>query len=290
MIDKILDKIIDRTPLLIVIIGALIFVFGATGYLPVGSQGIQVGDDRWRLGLGAVGVVMVLMGLAFVWRETQGTKGRAMTQSAYLLCGLNKLTRTGGNFQDFVIKRPGGNINAVYYLWADTYKACMINAYVDNNDHFLRVAFNNKPGSYASNLAIRPYAEQALENTYPKAYLSFEARIPPDQSDPSLLKEVSIGVRVVNGWLQHWEYSDKPGEYIQFAVEGNAWRKIQVELNSAHWSLFQGDGNLHHGPANPEFKILSAVVLEVGSYNVPGRPGPGAGILDIRQVKLEEIT
>ena len=288
MMEKILEKIVDRSPLVFVFIGILMFIFGAIGEFSIGSQIIKVSDPRWQLGSGLIGGIMVLTGLLLSWKESQSPKNKGIGATANFYGGLDKVTRNDNNFQDFKITRPGGNINAVHYLWADTYKASTINAHIDNDDHFLRIEFNNKPGSYASNLAIRPYAEQALQNTHTKAYLTFEARIPPKYSKPSMSDSVAVGVRVVNGWNQHWEYSDKPGEYIQFPIKDSKWKKFQVDLSSSHWNRFQGDGNRFSGPANAEFKIISAVVFEVGSHNVPGRPGAGSGVLDIREIKIEE--
>jgi len=287
MYEKILDSIFNRSFLVILIIGLLAIVSGATGEIPILDKSLPDEDSVLRISFGIIGGIMVFMGLFKFWKEGQTTKSVNTWKNIYLYSGLDLQTRSDNNFQDFHILRPGGNINAVSYLWADTYVGNTINAFVDNDDHFLRIEFNNKPGSYPSNLAIRPNAEKALENTYSKAIITFEART-PNLKKSSKKENIAFGVRVVNGWLQHWEYSDKPGEYRQFQINNSSWKKHQVELHGSSWNLFQSDGNRFQGPTKPDFNIITAIVIEVGTYNVPGRLGNGAGIIDIRQIKLEE--
>jgi hypothetical protein len=297
MLEKTIEKLISRTPLVIVVIGVVMFIIGASGSFPIGNPPVQIVDLSGRISLGIIGFILVAVGLLFVWREEFAAggirqfaaKGDEMPLKFYTFCGLDEITRSEDVFQDFDIKRPGGNINAVYYLWADTYKASSINAFVNSEERFLRISFNNEPGCYPGNIAIRPKAEQALANTLQKPYLAFEARIPREASQNSRqLEKVSIVVRIVNGWLQYWVYEDKPGESIQFLVEGSEWRRFSVDLRSTHWYLFHSDGNVHYGPKNAEFSIVSGVILELGSYNVPGRPGPGEGMVDIREIRLAD--
>ena len=194
--------------------------------------------------------------------------------------------RTGDVFQDFV-RRPNDNINAVYYLWADVFTASQIDASVQD-ESFLRISFNNQPGSYPCNVAIRPESEQALKNDPQKRYISFEARIPEESlQDEDLLSEVAIGIRLVNGWLQHWEYAMYPHEYIQFKLNNSEWKSCFVLLDDAHkWNLFKADGNHLYGPEEPDFGIIASVIIEVGGYKGPGRPSEGKGIIDIRAIRL----
>ncbi len=297
MLEKTIEKLISRTPLVIVVIGVAMVIIGASGSFPIGNPPVRIVDLSGRISLGAIGFILVAVGLLFLWREEFAVKGIGefaadgdeMSLKFYTFFGLDEITRSGDVFQDFDIKRPGGNINAVYYLWADTYKASSINAFVNSEERFLRISFKNESGSYPSNIAIRPKSEQALANTLQKPYLSFEARIPQEAvQNNTLLEKVSIVVRVVNGWLQYWVYEDKPGESIQFPVEGGEWRRFSVDLRSTHWHLFRSDGNMYYGPKKAGFSIVSGVILELGSYNVPGRPGPGEGMVDIRHIRLAD--
>ena len=54
--------------------------------------------------------------------------------------------------------------------------------------------------------------------------------------------------------------------------------------------LFQSDGNYLYGPKEPDFKIISSVIVEMGKYKVPGRPCEGEGVIDIRSIKLTEYN
>src|SRR6185503_2621682 len=70
MPDKaVLEKLIDRAPLAIVIIGVLVFIIGAAGGLPVGNPPLQVVDFVWRIGLGAMGLILTTAGLLLLVRE-----------------------------------------------------------------------------------------------------------------------------------------------------------------------------------------------------------------------------
>jgi CAP12/Pycsar effector protein, TIR domain len=211
--------------------------------------------------------------------------GRRGSQKASIPLGLARSARRGEIFQDFAIVRPGGNINPVSRLWADAVRANTINAAVDHGDRFLRVRFCNHEHSYPGNLTIRPQSEEALANPLPNAALAFEARVPA-LGEPGLLAEVGIAVRIINGWDQHWEWCDKPGEYVMLRVTGDEWCPFAVDLSARGWQLFHGDGHVHGGPAAADFTLLCGVVLEVGSYNVPGRPGAGSGALDVRRLHL----
>jgi len=297
MIERIVEGLISRTPLVVIVIGLFMFIVGASGGLPIGTPPLQIVDPTWRMSLGVIGSILIVVGLLFLLREEFAAKGYSkrgarsgeMPLKFYTFCGLFENTRSEDVFQDFEIKRPGGNINAVHYLWADTYTASSINASVNSRDRFLRISFNNMHGSYPCNIAIRPKAEQALANTSQKPYLTFEARIPEEASqNERLLDKVSVVIRIGNGWFQYWVHADKPGECIQLLVEDSEWQRFSLDLRSTHWHLFPSDGNVHYGPKNADFEIISSVVFEFGSYNVPGRPGAGEGMVDIRQIRLAD--
>lgn len=229
--------------------------------------------------------------------EQEGYSGRVPDTAVPL--GLAPKTRSGDLFQNFRIERPGGNFNPVTRLWADAVTANSISASIgrekdastDQETWFLRVKFNNADKSYPGNITIRPQEGRALAHDLKNPILKYKARLPkPTEDETGLLVEVAVGVRVINVWDQHWEYSDNPSEYVQLRVNSTEWSHHSVELMSRCWQLFRGDGHVHGGPDKPDFGVLCGVVFELGSPNVPGRPGAGAGTIDITQIRLEESS
>lgn len=73
MPEKIIDKLVDRAPLAIVVIGVFVFIIGAAGGLPVGSPPLQITDPTWRLGLGVLGIVLATAGLLLLREEDKRT-------------------------------------------------------------------------------------------------------------------------------------------------------------------------------------------------------------------------
>lgn len=70
MLDKTtIAKLIDRAPLAVIVIGVLVFIIGAAGGLPLGNPPLQVTDFAWRVGLGAMGLILVAAGLLLLSRE-----------------------------------------------------------------------------------------------------------------------------------------------------------------------------------------------------------------------------
>ena len=202
--------------------------------------------------------------------------------------GLAQDFRTGDLFQDFSTVDLDENFNPVSRLWADAARANSISASVDLDESFLRVRFVNKAESFPSNLTIRPRNERALAHGFKNPLLTFEARIPRSaEGEPERLHKVAAGVRVINVWDQHWAYSNRSGEYHPFRIEGANWSRHSVKLMAQRWHLFTSDGHAHGGPSKPDFDVLCGVVLELGSYH-PIRPGAGVGMVDIRQIRLQE--
>lgn len=72
MLDRTtLAKLIDRAPLAVIVIGVIVFIIGAAGGLPLGNPPLQVTDFFWRIGLGAMGLVLVAAGLLLLSRENE---------------------------------------------------------------------------------------------------------------------------------------------------------------------------------------------------------------------------
>ena len=73
MPNKMIEKLIDRAPLAIVIIGVFVFIIGAAGGLPVGNPPLQITDPTWRIGLGVLGLLLATTGLLLQFREAAKT-------------------------------------------------------------------------------------------------------------------------------------------------------------------------------------------------------------------------
>jgi len=70
MVEKLIEKLVDRAPLAIVMIGVVVFVIGAAGGLPLGSPPLQITDPVWRIALGTMGAILVIAGVLLTFRET----------------------------------------------------------------------------------------------------------------------------------------------------------------------------------------------------------------------------
>jgi len=196
--------------------------------------------------------------------------------------GLREEKRNEDVIQDFRIERESHkNPNPVSYLWADAYRGSSITASVVEGDPpHLSVTFDNKPFSWACNIAIRPIGEQAV-TTRGRPILAFETRLAPE-SPP----EISVSVRLANGWCQHWAYGVS-GVYRRFPVT-ETWRTVEIPLDSDEWWHFAVGDNEPFGPRKRDFSIISAVVLVFGGSSGMTEPGPGRGTVLIRSVHLRE--
>ncbi|HEX3019723.1 MAG TPA: toll/interleukin-1 receptor domain-containing protein [Chitinispirillaceae bacterium] len=216
-------------------------------------------------------------------------------ENLYHLFGLKGIRTGDVTIQDFAISRVGmgeKNINAVQYLWADTFTGCKINAVIKKDRiPCLRVEFDHR-GGWGCNLAIRPKCEMAYHNKGYR-YLVFDAILPKDMETESndLLKEVSVAVRIVNGRLQHWEYSVHSREYINLIVKESTWglEPVKIDLMSDNWHLFTSDGNIKTYDDDPNFSTITSVILKFGSTpDVTGEPARGKGIIEIRSLYLSD--
>lgn len=191
-------------------------------------------------------------------------------------------------FQDF--KSNATNVNCIHYLWLDAFSESTISAFVDTNSDypFLSINFNHRSTLSQPNVAIRSQNDKALDNSTKRIYLSFDAKMNPKSQNKILL-----AVRVVNGWLQHWQYATRPNEYILIPIENEDWKRFSIELHKPDkWSLFESDGNNLYSPSEPDFRIITDVIFEVGAFTgiaglKAGRPAQGEGIVDIRDIGLE---
>jgi len=210
----------------------------------------------------------------------------------YTFCGLQREPRDNHVLQDFKIDRQPRykNPNPLSYLWADAYRGNSVTALIEEADPpHLSITFENKPASWASNVAIRPI-EQCAVATNGRSVLAFETRLSPEaHSGPSISPEIYIAVRVVNGLCQHWAHGSEYGptrRYFLFQVKQD-WNTIKIPLTSkAEWWVF-ADGNHIFGPRTPDFSYISSLVIVFGGDGTH-EPGPGSGTVLIRNVHLRE--
>jgi len=62
-----IEKLIDNSPLALVVIGVVLFVIGAAGGWP--SPALEVNEAGWRIALATFGVVVAGIGGLLLWRE-----------------------------------------------------------------------------------------------------------------------------------------------------------------------------------------------------------------------------
>ena len=75
------DKLIERTPLAVIVIGVFLLIVGAAGGLPVGNPPLQVTDLAWRVGIGTMGVIISTVGLLLLIREERNSKQQTEIQT-----------------------------------------------------------------------------------------------------------------------------------------------------------------------------------------------------------------
>lgn len=73
-LKDVLVKLIERTPLFVIIIGLLVLIIGAAGGLPIGKTPLLVGDIKWRIALGVVGLLIVIVGILLLLKEKKPSK------------------------------------------------------------------------------------------------------------------------------------------------------------------------------------------------------------------------
>ena len=183
-------------------------------------------------------------------------------------------------------------------MWADTYVHNSIQSSIEKNPtdgHFLRVIFNNNDDQdrWLSNIAIHPIGEQALDNrsndrlSLNSESLKIKARV--QKNDDTYLENIAIILRVCDKNLTYWEYANVPGQFTQICVATGDWQDIHVDLtNHNQWQKFKSDGNRENPSLNPDFSVISGVVLALGGYNNIGQnPKPGKGMIDIHEISLK---
>jgi hypothetical protein len=74
--DKFIEKVLENTPLAVMVIGVFLFVIGAAAGFP--KSELVVNQTGWRIAMAGMGVVVFLIGGLFFWRER--TRGGEVKQ------------------------------------------------------------------------------------------------------------------------------------------------------------------------------------------------------------------
>jgi len=205
--------------------------------------------------------------------------------------GLVNELRNDGIFQDFNCKRGDDNVEPIQFLWADSRPKKHRNIIstqlceADGNC-FVRVYFENY-GLAGCNFAVRPQDEVAHKASKFR-YLVIDAKVAPD----SELSSIGIGLRLVNGYMQHWRVGRGRDQNKFFEVSNAQFGEavLKINIKSANWNLFKPDGTVSRGPDKPDFSIIASVVIELGAFDVDREKAlpPGKGILDINEIRFEK--
>lgn len=196
--------------------------------------------------------------------------------------GLSKKPVRRQLFQDF--HPAGANIQPVQYLWSDPRRGNSICAKLEfsatgqSAESFLRVLFNNLPNSLGCNFAVRPLNSEAVLTGGART-LVINARVPDD----SKTKEIGVRFRLVNGYMQHWQSIS--AEILE--VKGDRFQDFSVELDPSCWAIFSADGTGDGGPTQPDFSIITSIVLSIGGYErLAPEPTPAEGVIEICSVEI----
>jgi len=196
-------------------------------------------------------------------------------------------------FQDF---RPhtGRLNNPISYLWASS-EGGEVSARTladEDEERLLRIQFHNVD-RYPGNVAIHPTCLTARQKLDSQIYLTFLARIAEqddahrDNAGPGSGEQTIVAVRVSDAHLEQWEYRDSVS-YLLPPVDGTDWSVFVVDLEfdatRPHWKKF-GTGVSFPGE-EPDFSVITGVVIEVGRGKAGERPGPGDGVVDITRIHL----
>lgn len=63
------DKILERAPLFLIVIGILTVIVGAVGGIPFGNPPLIIDDGVWRIGIALIGTVIIIVSLYLIIRE-----------------------------------------------------------------------------------------------------------------------------------------------------------------------------------------------------------------------------
>ena len=184
---------------------------------------------------------------------------------------------------------------AVLRLWADTDGSWIRVEEKEEppgENHFL-VSFQNKDIGYPGNVTFRPNGDQPLDNrpaaagaqapphNAAKRYLGFSIR--QVESDKGRL---CLAFRLIDRFGSHWAFA-KGDTYQMESLDSHSPKTVRLDLAAPTWVLFGADGNWRYAGNEPDFSLVSAVVIEFGGP-AKQRPGPGSGVVEVTGFKLAD--
>jgi hypothetical protein len=180
------------------------------------------------------------------------------------------------------------NRNPVANLWADPQPGNFIRANLDrrNGMPVLRVMFASTSDSLAPAVAIHPNGLVARRMPAQSRKLVFKAALVVS-SDVPPPPPLVVGVRVVDGYAEHWRFINRTTEGLQQMPLTPDFADYEVHLDAVDvWRPFGGAGKQEH-PARAQFKVIASLVLQFGSARAGIELGPGEGIVDIAAIRFQ---
>jgi len=188
-------------------------------------------------------------------------------------------------YQDFADEE-----NCIQNMWASAHDKSYIQAEVKDDKNELGnkvLAVKFKYDSHGPNVNIRSCCYQPFRLPDNIHKLVIRAKANPNKNSK---KELALGVRIVNGYFQHWSHSHEPLKYKPLEL-GPEFEEMSIPLTKERWTFFQSDGNMYyediHGKTatfegKDTFKYILGVVLEFGSK----RKGlvDGEGTVEISEI------
>jgi hypothetical protein len=212
-----------------------------------------------------------------------------MGQYSSFYYGPNKTLRTGEVFQDFQTVDKfdeKGNVNAIQNTWADASAGSKIEAKTRPRESKLVVAFENKPSSYPCNIAIRGKDEAPLLNNPYRPFLLFGVRLQGER--PKASPPIVVGVRITNGFFQHWLYLKAGGSSYYYSPVEETWTVVKIDISERkRWRKFESEGN-PDGPVQARFRCICSVVLEIGPRGSDRPDAEGCGTVEIGPLVLAD--
>ena len=187
-------------------------------------------------------------------------------------------------YQDFT-----GYSHPVQNMWAEPYGDYYIKTRREDKTKFI-VAFKSH-NHYHSNITIRPQHGKPFEVPPNKTHLVIQAKARKDDNG----KPLAIGVRVVNGYYQHW--ANSPQKFLlSHELSNNEFTNIRISImnKAAPWTFFQSDGNVFYDSITGQyatfeadtFKYIIGVTLEFGIHGERNLE-PGEGEVEIERIYFE---
>ncbi|UVT21594.1 MAG: hypothetical protein H8K03_06740 [Nitrospira sp.] len=184
------------------------------------------------------------------------------------------------------------NRNHVFRLWADSEYENSISATLAKSDNvdLIRIRFTNQSGSLPGDVTLRPLGLKAIAVPKDQHFLVFDVRAPREglrnAENEQANKALAIAVRIIDARATQWCYQARDTRRC-FTIEiSDSWTSVYMDLRDG-WVRFEADGNYYYAADRPDFSVIAAIVIEVGTVGAP-RPGSGTGELEICRFRMSQ--